>query len=288
MSGIDKGQGYQVTDTDITFCGREIRSSDPDRFRISMFEPSGLRSHIWAILAFNQEIAKTREVVTETQIGHIRLQWWRERIAELYQKQYGPWQNNKILKDLYEAIHNFNLTKDHFDKLIYAREFDLEDVPPADMNGLINYADYTTAPLIKLITEIEEKEVDSEYIRNLSIGYALTGILRALPVFLSQSRVMLPEELLTASGIRIGHLVRGKQLGELSYIIKMIADEAGTRLQNRITGSVFVDLSQETAIFHLKKIQKARYNLINYSHIRKSSTLPIKLWLTYNKTKKIT
>ena len=53
----------------ISYCGETVRKHDPDRFLLSMFAPPESREALWALYAFNHEIAKTREVVTETQVA---------------------------------------------------------------------------------------------------------------------------------------------------------------------------------------------------------------------------
>ena len=69
----------------LTYCGNLVRQQDPDRFLLSLFVPAKVRPALWALYAFNYEIAKTREVVSETATGLIRLTWWREAIDEIYQ-----------------------------------------------------------------------------------------------------------------------------------------------------------------------------------------------------------
>ena len=72
---------------DTAFCRDLVRRADPDRFAAVMLAPAGRRDALFTLLAFNQEIAKTREVVSEPTIGLIRLQWWRDAVAEAYEGQ---------------------------------------------------------------------------------------------------------------------------------------------------------------------------------------------------------
>ena len=48
-----------------------VQRHDPDRYLLSLFAPARHRAALWALYAFNHEIAKTREVVTETTMGLI-------------------------------------------------------------------------------------------------------------------------------------------------------------------------------------------------------------------------
>ncbi len=69
-----------------SYCGELVRRHDPDRFLLTLFAPASMRESLFALYAFNYEIAKTRETVTETQLGLIRLQWWRDAISAIYDR----------------------------------------------------------------------------------------------------------------------------------------------------------------------------------------------------------
>ena len=64
----------------LSYIVSEARLNDRDRFLCSIFAPKGIREGLFTVLAFNVEIAKTREMVRENLLGEIRLQWWRDTI----------------------------------------------------------------------------------------------------------------------------------------------------------------------------------------------------------------
>ena len=66
-------------------CLEEVRTHDHDRFLTLFFAPSSKRPALIALYAFNLEIARIAETVTEPMMGHIRLQWWRETLQGLPQ-----------------------------------------------------------------------------------------------------------------------------------------------------------------------------------------------------------
>ena len=109
---------------ELTYCGKLVKEQDPDRFLISLFMPADKRADLWALFALNYEIAKTREVVTDTTLGLIRLQWWKDAIKSICEGREPP--QNEILPDLASAIQTYHLPYEAFEKLITAREFDLE------------------------------------------------------------------------------------------------------------------------------------------------------------------
>ncbi|MDE1903717.1 MAG: squalene/phytoene synthase family protein, partial [Alphaproteobacteria bacterium] len=54
-----------------------VRQHDRDRFATAMFAPEPRRENLFALYAFNYELAKVRESVREPMMGRVRLQWWR-------------------------------------------------------------------------------------------------------------------------------------------------------------------------------------------------------------------
>src|SRR3546814_16622414 len=68
----------------LSYCASQLRRYDPDRFLTALFAPPERRESLFAIYAFNLEIAKTREVISEPMLGQIRLQWWRDSITQIY------------------------------------------------------------------------------------------------------------------------------------------------------------------------------------------------------------
>ena len=65
---------------DLSYCAKQIRDFDNDRFLASLFADDAVREDLFALYAFNLEVARTRERVSEPMLGQIRLQWWRELI----------------------------------------------------------------------------------------------------------------------------------------------------------------------------------------------------------------
>ncbi len=202
----------------LTYCGNLVRQQDPDRFLLSLFEPAKARPALWALYAFNYEIAKTREVVSETTTGLIRLTWWREAIDEIYQGQ--PVRQHQVVQPLAQAIREYNLPQSLFDTLVFAREFDVEDRNPATLEGFFQYADYTTTPLTDLSLRITGAAQDEAVLRAASIRYAGAGLLRSVAHMLKQRRCYLPESVMNAHGISVQKFFDFNQKQKLPEIIK--------------------------------------------------------------------
>jgi NADH dehydrogenase [ubiquinone] 1 alpha subcomplex assembly factor 6 len=245
---MDKGQK-------ISYVGQLVRDNDLDRFFLSMFAPAAVRENLWALFAFNHEIAKTREVVSETQLGLIRLQWWREAIAGVYGGQDVP--EHEVLKPLSVAIKAHDLPKALFETLVYAREFDLEDVLPGNVEGLVNYADFTATPLMKLAAIICGDRAQAEPVQAVAVNYALCGLMRAIPFHAQQRRCYLPEDLMQRHDVRQSWLYEFKVQAGLPPVVERVMGEfvADVKPQSR-----FLKAAQALAGLYARQIRAAGYD----------------------------
>jgi len=170
-----------------------VRRHDCDRFQTALFAPAADREALFALYAFNYEIARVRETVREPILGQIRLQWWREAIDTAY-GEMAP-RRHEIVEAVTAAIRSRQLSRTHFDRLIDAREGDLDAEPPATLAALEDYAEASSVPLILLALELLDaaSSAAETVARHVGISYALSGILRALPhVAATGGRMPLP------------------------------------------------------------------------------------------------
>src|SRR5437763_854177 len=129
-----------------------VRRHDRDRYQTALFAPPRQREALFALYAFNYEIARVREIVSEPMLGQIRLQWWREVIAATFAGE--PPRRHQIVLPLTDAIREFRLSRVLLEELIDSRERDLDAAPPETMAALEAYAAGTSASLVALALEI--------------------------------------------------------------------------------------------------------------------------------------
>ena len=177
------------------------RRYDRDRYQTALFAPPDRREALFALYAFNYEIARVREIVTQPMLGQIRLQWWREIVDAGFEGR--PPRQHEVAAPLAAAIREFAPTRAHFDRLIDTRERDLDDMPPATMAALEEYAEGTAATLVYLALEVLGVTGSSVIAaaREIGIGYALAGLLRAMPFHARAGRSYIPAELTARVGL---------------------------------------------------------------------------------------
>jgi NADH dehydrogenase [ubiquinone] 1 alpha subcomplex assembly factor 6 len=118
-----------------------VRRHDRDRFQTALFAPAAEREALFALYAFNYEIARVRESVSEPMLGQIRLQWWREAIDAVYGAATP--RRHEVVEALGVVVRARALSRNHFARLIDSRERDLDDAPPKTLAALEEYAEGT-------------------------------------------------------------------------------------------------------------------------------------------------
>ncbi|MGH7125420.1 MAG: phytoene/squalene synthase family protein [Stellaceae bacterium] len=207
-----------------------VRRHDRDRFLTALFVPADRRGAVMALYAFNHEIAKTREVVTEPMLGRIRLQWWREAIAEAYAG--GAIRAHEVMTPLAAAIREYNLSRAHFDAMIEARELDLADEPPASLAALEDYCAATSGRLQCLVLEVLETRDDAstEAAREIGVAYALVGLIRAVPFHARARRHYIPADVAAQVALDVGALFELRPSAALRAAVLQLAERASEQL----------------------------------------------------------
>jgi phytoene/squalene synthetase len=157
-------------------CAGIVRERDPDRYFSALFAPAEKRPFLFALYAFNGELAHVGETVREPMLGEIRLAWWRETLAGVRQGVPRPHHVARALAAMLAAV---DLPADLFDAMIDARQFDLLDGTFADTARRDAYVDATSANLMRLASRIlgGEDRFD-DLAREAGAAYGLAGLLR--------------------------------------------------------------------------------------------------------------
>lgn len=101
-----------------------VRGGDRDRFLGALFAPEPRRAGLLALLAFDHELARTRIVTREPMLARIRLEWWREAMAEAAGTAMPRAQ--PVVESLSETVRRHGLAVEKLVALIDAREEEIE------------------------------------------------------------------------------------------------------------------------------------------------------------------
>ena len=136
-------------------CLALVRRHDHDRFLSTLFAPDEVRGALLALYAFNVEVTRIRDVVSEPSLGLIRLQWWRDTVEGLYAGGSGA--GHPVAEALDGAIMAGGLPKQALLDLITAHEFDLYQDRMPDVTALEAYLGETSSRLIQMAALILDK-----------------------------------------------------------------------------------------------------------------------------------
>lgn len=115
---------YRAPDAAHRYVLETVRTADRDRFLAALFAPEPARSDLLALLAFDHELARTQTVTREPMLARIRLQWWREAVAEAAAS--GMPRAQPIVESLSETIRRHRFVPERLDALIDAREEEID------------------------------------------------------------------------------------------------------------------------------------------------------------------
>jgi phytoene synthase len=216
---------------DNAYCAARVRALDSDRYLTALFAPPALCTDLLALYAFNSELARSREAVNEPALGQIRLQWWRDAIAECYA---GEPRRHQVVQPLAAAIGRHTLPRHLFDRIIDARQADFDPTPPERLEDLLTYADATSGALSMLALLILG-ERDQELERAASVvgtAWALTGTVRGLRHLLQIGRAPLPRDLMDRHGLSHTQLLSLKSSEALCNSVEEIANMASNKMND--------------------------------------------------------
>jgi 15-cis-phytoene synthase len=178
---------------------RIARAGDPDRTLAALFVPRDARDDLVALYAFNVDLARIAEHVSEPDLGAIRLQWWREAIDHAGE---GATTGHPVADAFGAAIRRHRLSRERIAALIDARIFDVATKIMTDWPALQSYLHDTAGTVFMLAAQsLGATDHALQPISSAAgMAYGLAGLMRALPVHAVQGRVYLPADALKRHG----------------------------------------------------------------------------------------
>ena len=213
-----------------SYCADLVRRLDPDRYVTALFAADDRRDDLFTLYAFNAEVARIRESVTEPTLGRIRLQWWRDIVAESY---VGQPREHFVAAPLAAAIRRHGLSRELFERLLDARERDLDERSLIPFAELTRYARDCSGSLVRLALEIlgSRDEAAQSVGDRVGTAWALTGMMRALPHRIGLGQPVLPLDLLHEKGLGDFQPSDLRPSAGLSEVVEEIAGTADQEIE---------------------------------------------------------
>jgi phytoene synthase len=193
-----------IADT-FDYCSAYVRRADEDRWLAVQYAPRAPRARLLALYALHLEIAEVPAKVTEPALGEIRLQWWREALAEI-QSEKGVRAHPVLFAAKAAGIVNASLRAELESAIaaraqrLYAEPFTQLDDLVAWMRAAEGYVAVAAARLISTEPHAHESFADA------AVAFALARDGAALAPRLAEAARVRARELLTASAAALGRL----------------------------------------------------------------------------------
>lgn len=174
----------------VVACAALVERGDPDRFAALMAAPVAARGPLSVLYAYNLEIARAPWVTKEAMIAEMRLQWWRDIVAEAAAGK--PARAHEVAGPLSALIAEGRLDATLLDRMAEARRWDIYSDPFEDEAALDAYLEDTAAGLTLASAQALGAGPEAEAaVRGYGWAMGLANFLRAVPELEARGRIPL-------------------------------------------------------------------------------------------------
>lgn len=204
--------------------GAFARAHDPDRFLCALFAPAERREAIFALIAFNHELARAREATTNPMAALIRLQWWRDAVEDV--RAGRPARRHEVAAPLHESVTAGLLDPDALIDLADAREAETEEGGFATEQDFVTWLRGTAGGWSAVAGRaLGADATGAEVLRALGAAYGLAGVLLSVGAHAAQGRCLLPADRLAAAGLRAEEVIADPHVAALGPLLRAMAQE---------------------------------------------------------------
>uniref|UniRef100_A0A8D8T0J1 NADH dehydrogenase (Ubiquinone) complex I, assembly factor 6 n=1 Tax=Cacopsylla melanoneura TaxID=428564 RepID=A0A8D8T0J1_9HEMI len=271
--------------SDIQYCIQLVKKFDYENFLCTLLLPKAHQSPSFVLRAFNIEVAKVQDSVSEVNIGHVRLQFWENAVDNLYT-------DNVPVHPVVQALNKVEkLSKRNLRRLVTARLNLLQNKRFLNIEELEAHSENVVSCLFYLqlqVAGISDLQADHT-LSHIGKAQGITNILRSVPYIPRSSP--LPLDILATHKVSQEMLIRQDTSKATQDAVFQIASAAKIHLDKarslkaKLPPSVLPFLLPSVAVTsYLDRLQKADFNLF-HPHLKvRDGFLPAKLW--WNKTMK--
>jgi phytoene synthase len=229
-----------------------VRERDRDRYLSDLFAPEQGRRHLFALHAFDAEVSRVRDVISDPMPGEIRLQWWRDAIEN------GEPGGNPLAEALIGTIREVPLPREALVNLLNARIFDLYNDPMPSLADLEGYAGETVSVVIQMGAMVLAGGSDpgsAEAAGHAGVAYGLAGLMLALPRHASRRQMFLPADVIAAQGLDTDDVFAGRTTEALRRVLADLRGVARRHLDAARAGMAGLDPALGPAFLPLALVE---------------------------------
>jgi len=168
-------------------CAELVRGGDPNRFASAMTAPPDKRGQLFALYAFNLEVARAPWVTSEPMLAQMRIQWWIDAVREIFEGK--PPRKHEVVTPLADVILSHDLDHQTFERMFDAR---MEDISPDPVTDLPGYLSDTGSALMELAAQSLGAD-PHDAITDMGFASGAANLLVALPELAARGYAALPQ-----------------------------------------------------------------------------------------------
>ena len=207
-----------------------VRDHAFGRYAATLFAPAPARPHLLALHAFEIEIGRVRDLVSEPMPGELRLQWWRDALSR---PERADAVSHPVAHALEGAIAYGRLPREALLGMIDSRTDDLYDDPVATLAELEARLGATHSAAFRLGCLIAAAGRDPGGAEAAGFGGVAEGLARLiadLPKHAARGQILLPSDRMAAHGANLADLRGASATPALRGVIEELAAHAARRL----------------------------------------------------------
>ncbi|KAG0196899.1 hypothetical protein BGX28_009632 [Mortierella sp. GBA30] len=289
----------------IDYCQNLVRKADYEGFLCTQFFPKNQQPTQMALRAFNIELASVRESVNNTDIGRMRMQFWRDSLDKIFS---GVPPQQPVAQALAHAIQEQELHHTQggssvdrdmsliwFKRMITERELNLSDPQFMTLGQMETYCENTFGSLLYLQLEsVGVKSLEADHAAShLAKAMGIATMLRAFSFHMHQNRMVIPAEITAKHNLSQEALFRTPTITPaLQDATLEVATAAHVHL---VTAQSYMDNLPKAALpvlmagipteSYLRRLEEEDFNPLAPRIQQREWFLPAKLWYRWRQGK---
>ncbi|KAJ3030363.1 UNVERIFIED_CONTAM: NADH dehydrogenase (ubiquinone) complex I, assembly factor 6 [Siphonaria sp. JEL0065] len=272
---------------------KTVRAGDFEGYLTTLFAPSHARAAVFALRAFNVEVANVQSAVKNGDLKFVlanqRFGFWRSLVDGVFENK--PI-NHPVAAGLHAAIQTAPLSKQFLHRIINAREADFNSnslYPTTE--ALEKYAEQSQSSLLYLQLEacgVQDFKVDL-IASHIGKAVGISTVLRSTPVLAQERQFYLPSDLMAKHNLSSEDVFRSGPSTQLADVVFELASQADNHLYTaRAEIAEMKDKFPKIALaallstvpteLYLKRLEKANFDVFNPELRNRDWRLLYNLW----------